>query len=193
MSSTMLSHKELVKLGARWISQEICRYGWHILTEVGYRNENPDVFAFSKYQSVLIECKASRSDFLADKKKPFRKDPQLGIGMMRYYLCNKGIVTPEEIPDGWQLLVAYDKDTILLPDDYVPPMLHDERFCFDVRNATAEIELMWSWLYRKQHDCLPVIEKTTVGTLLPCIWKLGDKAVDEVLAERKELERRGLE
>lgn len=190
--SVKLTHKELVKLGARWISQEYCRYGWHILTETGFRNENPDVFAFTKYDSVLIECKASRSDFLADKRKPFRRNPQLGIGRMRYYLCNEGIVRAEEMPDGWQLLVAYDKDTVLLPEDYVPPRLHEERFCFDVRNATAEIELMWSWLYRKEHDCLPVIDKTAVGTLLPCIWKQGDKAVDEVLAEIKELKRRGL-
>lgn len=165
-----LTHRELCELGARWINQESARYGWHILVETGYRKENPDVFAFSKYYSVLIECKASRSDFLADRKKPFRQNPQLGIGRMRYYLVNEGVATQEDMPEGWQLLIAYDKDTILMPDNYLSPTEPEGVYAFDIRNATAETELMWSWLYRKEHDCLPDIHGA-VYKIHPLYWK----------------------
>src|SRR2546426_9205199 len=33
--------------------------------------------------SVLIECKISRSDFLADRDKPFRQKSELGLGCER--------------------------------------------------------------------------------------------------------------
>ena len=170
MTGKKLTHRELCELGARWINQEYGGGTWHILVETGYRKENPDVFAFCKYYSVLIECKASRSDFLADKKKPFRQNPQLGIGRMRYYLVNEGVATQEDMPEGWQLLIAYDKDTILIPEDYLCPTEPEGVYAFDIRNATAETELMWSWLYRKEHDCLPEIHGV-VYKVNPLYWK----------------------
>ena len=167
-----LTHKQLCNLGARWINQNISRDGnWRILIETGYRAENPDVFAFCKYYSVLIECKASRSDFLADKKKPFRQNPQAGIGRRRYYLVNEGVAAQEDMPEGWQLLIAYDENTILLPENYCQPTDRRDDFNFDIRNATNEIELMWSWLYRKEHNCLPVIGNEDVYTIHPLYWK----------------------
>ena len=170
-----LSHRQLCDLGARWIFNEShpASYEWRILIEPGLREELPDVFAFTKYNSVLIECKATRSDFLADKKKPFRQDPQKGIGMRRYYLVNDGVATQDEMPDGWQLLIAYDKDTILLPTDFVPPasQVEDEKWFFHVRNATNEIELMWSWEYRRKHKCLPVFPTERPNTIHPGFWQ----------------------
>ena len=167
-----LTHRQLCELGARWINQQIGIgvHFWRILIETGYRKENPDVFAFTKYYSVLIECKASRADFLADKKKPFRQNPQLGIGRMRYYLVNEGVATQEDMPKGWQLLIAYDEDTILMPENYEPPM-SPNNYGFDLRNATAETELMWSWLYRKENKCLPVIGEKHVNVIHPSYWK----------------------
>ena len=178
-----LSHRQLCELGARFLNQDYTSYGWHILIETGYRAENPDVFAFTKYYSCLIECKASRSDFLADKKKPFRQNPQLGIGLRRFYLVNNGVATQEDMPEGWQLLIAYDKDTILMPEDYLPPSATDSdgKYSFDIRNATNETELMWSWLYRKEHKCLPVISSDSVNMIHPHYWKQGDKVVDDIL------------
>ena len=176
-----LAHRQLCELGARWINQQVGTNGeWRILIETGYRAENPDVFAFTKYYSVLIECKASRADFLADKKKPFRQNPQLGIGRRRYYLVNEGVATEEEMPEGWQLLIAYDSDTILMPDNYNAPTETSGVFMFDIRNATNEIELMWSWLYRKEHNCLPVIGDKNVNMIHPLYWK-HKNMVDEII------------
>lgn len=154
-----LTHKELVDIGASLI-YELYAFGahvvggheWHILTETGLRRENPDVFAFTKHQSILIECKASRSDFLADKKKPFRQNPQDGIGAMRFYLVNEGVARHEEMPDKWQLIEALDSHTVRVQRDF---SADNDSLKFNVRNASAEIELMYSWLYRKQHNCLP--------------------------------------
>ena len=54
--------------------------------------------------SILIECKASRSDFLADKRKAFRVNPEQGIGHVRLYMCPPDVIQVEDLPDGWGLL-----------------------------------------------------------------------------------------
>jgi len=181
------THRELCELGARFIlMQRHCQeYPWRILIEPGYRKELPDVFGFSRYYSILIECKASRADFLRDRKKPFRQHPEQGIGARRYYLCNEGVATQDEMPEGWQLLTALDKDTITLPFPYRAPV-DSKGYDFDIRNATAEVELMWSWEYRKNHNCLPVFPTEAVNIRNDTFFKAiedarakGDKAYQE--------------
>jgi hypothetical protein len=54
--------------------------------------------------SVLVECKVSRSDFLADRAKPFRSKPGKGIGCERFYLAPRGLIRTDELPEGWGLL-----------------------------------------------------------------------------------------
>lgn len=147
-----LTHKQLCDLGARYLKQ-IYRFD-RLLSETGYRKENPDVFAFSKRASVLIECKASRADFLKDKRKPFRQNPKLGVGSVRIYLVNEGVAKPEEIPEGWYLLVAKDENTVVHTSNAFHPIIELMKN-FKERNAEAEIELMWSWEYRRDHNCLP--------------------------------------
>ena len=69
-------------------------------------DEIPDVIAFrGGGDSLVIECKVSRSDFLADKEKPFRKEPCLGMGMYRVYVATENVLKPGELsllPEGWQ-------------------------------------------------------------------------------------------
>lgn len=55
-------------------------------------------------ESIVIEVKTSRSDFLADKKKPFRKKTSLGMGNFRYYLCPEGLIKKEDLPNKWGLI-----------------------------------------------------------------------------------------
>ena len=168
-----LTHRQLCELGARFIQYHRypSDYGWRILIETGYRKENPDVFAFTRYHSILFECKASRSDFLADKKKPFRQDPLKGVGQRRYYIVNEGVCTQDEMPQGWQLLIAHDENTIFLPKDYQDPVdMHDEGHDFHIRNATEEAELMWSWEYRKNHRCLTDIPCEPVNAVAYLNW-----------------------
>ena len=50
--------------------------------------EVPDVIGWKgSCQSVLVECKVSRSDFLADANKPFRLKPEEGLGSRRFYMA----------------------------------------------------------------------------------------------------------
>jgi hypothetical protein len=66
--------------------------------------ESPDVFGWNYWTTVLIEVKVSRSDFLADAKKPFRQTPEDGVGEFRYYCCPHGLIHADEVPANWGLL-----------------------------------------------------------------------------------------
>jgi len=67
--------------------------------------EMPDAIGWKKAcHSVLVECKASRADFLIDCGKPSRLRPETGVGCERYYLAPKGLIRIEELPAGWGLL-----------------------------------------------------------------------------------------
>ncbi len=70
----------------------------------GNSQERVDAVLFDSLGSYLIETKITRSDFLKDRTKPFRKDPSLGIGMYRWYACPEGLIKPEELPEKWGLI-----------------------------------------------------------------------------------------
>jgi hypothetical protein len=55
-------------------------------------------------RSVVVECKVSRADFLADANKPFRLKPEEGLGCERLYMAPQGIIPLEELPANWGLL-----------------------------------------------------------------------------------------
>lgn len=103
------SHDELVELGRKWLfNNQRCAV---VLTEPRSLNmlESPDVLGFDYGAcSTVIECKTSRSDFLADSKKWFRKRPEIGMGTYRWYLCPDGVIGENDLPDCWGLLVVRD-------------------------------------------------------------------------------------
>lgn len=106
----MSSHKELVAVAAaqlkRWRCLPICV---EMVTQNIY-GEIPDAIGWTARASILVECKASRSDFLADCKKIFRFDlPEKGMGDFRFYFTNPGVITSEtDIPLGWGVYEVID-------------------------------------------------------------------------------------
>lgn len=97
-------HSYLVKRAERWLrGTQRCSV---VLIETNTSGlEHPDAIGWGyQGESVLIECKATRSDFLAEAKKPFRSMPTLGMGRFRYYMTPPGLLQLTEIPDGWGLL-----------------------------------------------------------------------------------------
>ena len=67
--------------------------------------EMPDAIGWKgSCHSVLVECKISRSDFLIDSEKPFRKKPQSALGCERFYLAPRALISAAELPHGWGLL-----------------------------------------------------------------------------------------
>ena len=99
-----MTHAALVELAVKWLRT---RYRCTIiLSEQSCSSgEQPDAIGWkNRFRSVLVECKLSRADFLADQQKPFRSDSSQGMGSERYYLCAAGLIRPEELPAGWGLL-----------------------------------------------------------------------------------------
>lgn len=75
--------------------------------------EMPDAIGWKRAcHSVLVECKISRSDFLADREKPFRQKAHLGMGCERYYFVPTGLIRVEELPDGWGLLEYRNRQVV---------------------------------------------------------------------------------
>ncbi len=67
--------------------------------------EMPDAIGWKRAShSVLIECKVSRADFLADRDKPFRHASDQGLGCERFYLTPSHLLAAKELPTGWGLL-----------------------------------------------------------------------------------------
>jgi len=99
-----MTHKELVKKAKKWLRAQGCGV---IITEMASNAmQEPDAIGWYSTFSILIECKASRSDFLKDKNKEHSKT-KLSMGDERYYLAPKGIINPEELPEKWGLLEPY--------------------------------------------------------------------------------------
>jgi len=102
------THKELVSIASSWL----WRNHSVVITEmasVGY--EEPDAIGFDGVSTTLVECKATRQDFLSDRNKEWRQPhaENNALGTHRYYLVPAGMVAPEEVPETWGLLYATPK------------------------------------------------------------------------------------
>lgn len=97
----MSIHSDLVATARAWLKKGHSV----VVTEIGNAGgECPDAIGFTGGFSTLIECKASRSDFLADKAKHFRRHPQLGMGTFRYYMAPAGLIAIDDLAPAWGLL-----------------------------------------------------------------------------------------
>lgn len=105
-----MTHSELIERGRRWLlGTHGCGFVLSEMMAVG-NAEIPDLIGWgysqwrTRIETTLIECKTSRSDFHADKKKPFRNGQRIGVGGKKYYLCPKGVIKKEDLPENWGLL-----------------------------------------------------------------------------------------
>src|SRR5579864_6290509 len=98
-----MTHTQLVEKAARWLRHYRC--GVVLSEQACVSGEMPDAIGWKRAcHSVLVECKVTRADFLADRAKPFRLKPEQGVGSERFYLTSVGLVRVEELPAGWGLL-----------------------------------------------------------------------------------------
>ncbi|MBU2773359.1 hypothetical protein HMI48_05400 [Acidithiobacillus ferrooxidans] len=101
-----MTHEELVNRAKSWLKGKGCG----VILGEPFRarttsKEIPDAIGwFGDATSILVECKASRSDFLADANKRFRKETDLGVGQWRFYLCPPDIIEVADLPEHWGLL-----------------------------------------------------------------------------------------
>ena len=111
-----MEHKKLVTMAKHYLTyRESCCV---VFTEfVCATPEIPDALGWkSNGNSILIECKTSKADFKKDKDKPVRVYPTMGMGDKRYFLCPSGIISPEELPQGWGLLYADKKNIRIIQE-----------------------------------------------------------------------------
>lgn len=105
------SHADLCALAVRWLKRPMSAGGHGCLVAISEarpegNGECPDAIGFRagwNDGSVLVECKVSRSDFLADRAKPHRQ-PGCGMGTWRYYMAPAGLLRVPDLPDRWGLL-----------------------------------------------------------------------------------------
>jgi hypothetical protein len=98
-----MTHAQLVNLAVDWLRRYRC--GVVLSEQACASGEMPDAIGWKgKCRSVVVECKLSRGDFLADRLKPFRQSPEIALGCERFYLAPAGLIAPQELPPGWGLL-----------------------------------------------------------------------------------------
>jgi len=146
-------HDFLCKEAVRWLLGKGSRYGKCKVAAYEVNtlaiSETPDAIGFSyNGDRLLVECKVSRSDFLRDKKKSFRKDPGHGIGCFRYYLVPEGLVAYDEIPDRWGLIYRTSKGLKMIKRSSPFPEV----------NRRAEIACMVKMLRSKEYEFLSIIQ-----------------------------------
>lgn len=115
-----MTHRELCLLGAKYMRNK-GTYPFHraqyVVCELERFGESPDVFGFGGGYTQLIEVKVSRSDFLSDKKKYWRKNPAFGLGQMRSYLCPEGVIKLDDLPPSWGLFhITVDNKIICIKE-----------------------------------------------------------------------------
>lgn len=97
-------HAQLIERAVEWLRRSY-KCGIILSEQFCATGEVPDVIAWKGFcRSVLVECKVSRADFLADGAKPFRMKPEEGMGSQRFYMAPSDIIRPEELPKHWGLL-----------------------------------------------------------------------------------------
>ena len=138
-----IAHRELVDRAFLYLHTIGCSIWFR--ERITSISENPDVMGFGgRHFSILIECKASRADFVADKKKWFRKRPEDGMGYKRYFMAPVGMLKPIEIPKRWGLLEVYEKT----PHMNRRVRIAVEAEAFHERNQEAEIKYLVSAIRR---------------------------------------------
>jgi hypothetical protein len=86
-----------------------------------YADSIPDVVGMNHHLTAVIECKVSRADYFADSKKSHRNS-FIQLGNYRYFLVPIGLITPDDVNEGWGLLYCHEhKITIEKEPKYYPP------------------------------------------------------------------------
>lgn len=99
-----MTHSRLVDEAVHWLRARY-RCGIVLSEQSCSSGETPDAIGWKgRNHSVVVECKVSRADFLADETKPWRANPECGLGCERFYLAPVGMLCADELPAGWGLL-----------------------------------------------------------------------------------------
>ncbi|QZI90544.1 hypothetical protein MYOV003v1_p0220 [Vibrio phage 207E48.1] len=101
-----LTHDYLNELTAKWCVNNMNAGLVFVEHKTATSREIPDVLMFRDggRTTVCFEIKATRSDFLSDKNKPHRINPEQGVGDYRLYVAPVGVIKKSDLPPKWGLL-----------------------------------------------------------------------------------------
>lgn len=154
------THKQLCEYALKWAARPKSKGGPGCLfslseTKSGYTGEAPDVIGWrvaygpsGGFDSVLIECKTSLSDFYADLKKPFRAYPAKGMGVYRYYFAPLGLISTDLLPAKWGLIEVNARGQLVVSAGHALAIYRDEHLWRFETNQNAEHSLLCSALCR---------------------------------------------
>jgi len=171
------THAQLVKKAAQYLRRTGHKV---VVTEIGVAQEEPDAIGFKGGITTVIECKASRPDFLADLKKPYRSEHGTGLGSERIYLTPEGLLDPDELPAGWGLIEMCKRGGGWIVSRVRPPL----RFDANRRNVAGEQQILVSCLRRIGQDAPRGVSVScytfdTKGTVTLGILEEGDEPEGE--------------
>lgn len=195
MSLIPMNHADLCALAVRWLKRANSAGGpgCHVAVSEcrsGWSGEVPDAIGFRAAGgmddgSIVVECKTSRSDFLADRKKTHRA--MGGLGNWRYFMAPEGIISPDELPAGWGLLTLNSRGHVKA---VVGPAAHFGGSYYSKERALAEYRheanrdreqfLLAKLLHR-------VGDPEEVNRKLKAAWSEQSRLVDRVNAQSKEI------
>lgn len=146
-----MTHAELVIRAERWLRNFAgCSIVVTEISCVSRTMEIPDAIGWREGMTVLVECKTSRADFLADRKKAFRLNPDRGMGTVRYFMAPAGLIRTDELPTGWGLIEVAGKVVSMVAGIH-PKKTWGEgsaQYVFGVRAMDAEVALLLSCMNR---------------------------------------------
>lgn len=134
-----MTHDQLIIAASAWLRKKQQTIVITDLVSGGY--EIPDAIGFATRGSTLVEVKVSRSDFLADRHKPWRRNPERGMGNLRYYLTTPGLIKVNELPEKWGLLELTGPRVRVVKEAAYRPS-----------NRLSEIRLLMSAMRRIAHQ-----------------------------------------
>lgn len=172
------THAQLVALACKWVKYTNARGGHGCSIAVpeprgGWTGEAPDVIGYRFSGSwdqgtVVVECKTSRADFLANRAKPHRAGG--GMGNWRYFLAPEGLIAVQELPQHWGLLEVNGRGHIKVV-----------RGAFQDRNYQRSQE-------RLKQSCLPSDRERELFVLTRlCTRVASPEAINEVHRESNRL------
>jgi hypothetical protein len=159
-----LTHQDLVKIAEKWLlGTRKCSF---VFTELACiaTSEIPDAIGFRDGHSILVECKTSRSDFLADGKKYFRRNAEMGVGSYRFFMAPQGIISVQDLPQGWGLVEINEKGKPRQVWGHKSNIYSQPNHFHFERNLQAENGMMASALRRLHlRGVLPMIYLGPIG------------------------------
>lgn len=109
-----MTHAELCERARRWLTST-ARCPIVMVEFVTHLGEIPDAIGFRNggRESIVIECKASRSDFLRDRHKRHRQPGRTALGAYRFFMCEPGVIDVADLPERWGLLLVTGRRVML--------------------------------------------------------------------------------